>query len=67
MGDITYLPRKGGNWRYLATWLDRCSRKVVGWEARASMPEGLVSETLRRTLAVRQSMAGLVVHSDQGS
>ena len=31
------------------------------------MPEGLVSETLRRALAVRQPSAGLVVHSDQGS
>ena len=67
VGDITYLPRQGGGWLYLATWLDRCSRKVVGWDVRASMPEGLVSEALRRALAVRQPTAGLVVHSDQGS
>ncbi|WP_375434868.1 hypothetical protein [uncultured Hymenobacter sp.] len=31
MGDITYLPKQGGGWLYLATWLDRCSRKVVGF------------------------------------
>ena len=31
------------------------------------MPEDLVSETLRRALAVRQPRAGLIVHSDQGS
>ena len=31
------------------------------------MPEDLVSEALRRALAVRQPAAGLVVHSDQGS
>ena len=31
------------------------------------MPEGLVSEALRRALAVRQPAAGLVAHSDQGS
>ncbi|WP_332874906.1 integrase core domain-containing protein [Hymenobacter psoromatis] len=31
------------------------------------MPEGLVSEALRRALAVRRPPAGLVVHSDQGS
>ena len=30
VGDITYLPRQGGGWLYLAVWLDRCSRKVVG-------------------------------------
>ena len=31
------------------------------------MPEGLVSEALRRALAVRQPTAGLVIHSDQDS
>jgi putative transposase len=61
VGDITYLPKQGGGWLYLATWLDRYSCKVVGWDVRESMPEYLVSE------AVRQPAAGLVVHSDQGS
>ena len=44
VGDITYLPRQGGGWLYLAVWLDRCSRKVVGWDVRETMPEDLVSE-----------------------
>ena len=67
VGDITYLPKQGGGWLYLATWLDRYSRKIVGWDVRESMPEDLVSEALRRALSVRQPVAGLVVHSDQGS
>ena len=67
VGDITYLPRQGGGWLYLAVWLDRCSRKIVGWDVRDTMPEDLVSEALRRALAVRRPPAGLVVHSDQGS
>ena len=67
VGDITYLPKQGGGWLYLATWLDRYSRKVVGWDVREAMPEDLVSEALRRALSVRQPAAGLVVHSDQGS
>ena len=67
VGDITYLPRQGGGWLYLAVWLDRCSRKIVGWDVRDTMPEDLVSEALRRALAVRRPLAGLVVHSDQGS
>jgi putative transposase len=53
--------------RHLATWLDRYSRKIVGWDVRESMPQDLVSEALRRALAVRQLAAGLIVHSDQGS
>ncbi|WP_052733098.1 DDE-type integrase/transposase/recombinase [Hymenobacter terrenus] len=52
--DITYLPRQGGGWLYLAVWLDRCSRKIVGWDVRDTMPEDLVSEALRRALAVRR-------------
>ncbi|WP_022821634.1 IS3 family transposase [Hymenobacter norwichensis] len=67
VGDITYLPQQGGGWLYLATWLDRYSRKILGWDVRESMPEDLVSEALRRALAVRQPPAGLLVHSDQGS
>ena len=67
MGDITYLPRQGGGWLYLAVWLDRCSRKVVGWDVRDTMPEDLVSEALRRALAVRRPPVGLIIHSDQGS
>ena len=67
VGDITYLPRQGGGWLYLAVWLDRCSRKVVGWDVRDTMPEDLVSEALRRALTVRRPPAGLIVHSDQGS
>ena len=57
-GDITYLPRQGGGWLYLAVWLDRCSRKIVGWDVRDTMPEDLVSGALRRALAVRQPPSG---------
>jgi transposase InsO family protein len=67
VGDITCLPKQGGGWLYLASWQDACSRKVVGWDVRETMPEDLVSEALRRALAVRQPAGGLIVHSDQGS
>lgn len=67
VAELTRLPRQGRGWLYLAVWLDRCSRKVVGWDVRDPMPEDLVSEALRRALAVRRPPAGLVAHSDQGS
>ena len=67
MTSHIYLPRQGGGWLYLVVWFDRCSRKVVGWDVRETMPEDLVSEALRRALAVRRPPAGLVIHPDQGS
>ena len=67
VGDITYLPRQGGGWLYLGVWLDRCSRKIVGWDLRETIPEDLVSEALRRALVLRQPSAGLIEHSDQGN
>ncbi|MCB2380420.1 DDE-type integrase/transposase/recombinase [Hymenobacter sp. BT635] len=54
MDHVTCLPRQGGGWLYLAVWLDRSSRKIVGWDVRDTMPEDLVSEALRRALAVRR-------------
>jgi putative transposase len=53
VGDITYLPKQGGVWLYLATWLYRYSRKVVDCDVR----ESIVSEALRRALVVRQPVA----------
>ncbi|TGE20538.1 hypothetical protein E5K00_21325 [Hymenobacter aquaticus] len=44
-----------------------CSRKVVGWDVRETMPEDLVSEALRRALVARQPPPGPIGHSDQGS
>jgi transposase InsO family protein len=38
--------------------------KIVGWDVRETMPEGLVSEALSRALVVRRPPAGLIVHSD---
>ena len=67
MGDIIYLPLHSGGWLNLAVWLDRCSRKVADWDVNETLPEDLITEALRRALAVRRPPAEPIVHSDQGS
>jgi transposase InsO family protein len=46
--------------------MDLFSRRVVGWEFAASMDEDLVLGALRRAIASRQPVAGLIHHSDRG-
>lgn len=66
VGNNTCLPVKAAGSNY-TVWLVRCSRKVAGWDVRDTILEDLVSEVLRRTLALRWPPAGLVIHSEQGS
>ncbi|RSK47606.1 transposase [Hymenobacter rigui] len=68
VSDITYLPRQGGGWLYLAVRLNRCSRKVGGWDVRSRHARGPDQRSAAPgPRAWRRPAAGLVVHSDQGS
>ncbi|MEU9623954.1 IS3 family transposase [Streptomyces sp. NPDC048155] len=40
VGDITYLPLTGGTFRYLATVIDLCSRRLAGWAIAVRGPAG---------------------------
>lgn len=64
--DITYIPTKEG-WLYLATVLDVCSRKVVGWAMDKNMDESLVERALQMAASHRQPGEGVLHHSDRGS
>lgn len=66
VGDITYLPLRGGGFGYLAALLDRYSRDIVAWSIDPTMTESLVLGVLRRAIRERQPMAGLVHHTDRG-
>ena len=66
-GDISYIHTTGG-WRYLAVWIDLCSRRVVGWTMGTTMEAILVLEALNQALGHRQIEPDqLLIHTDQGS
>ena len=66
VGDITYIPLKGGKFGYLALLMDLFSRRIVGWELSEDMKESLVLAALRRAIRKRQPRPGLIHHSDRG-
>ena len=66
VGDITYIQTEEG-WLYLATMIDLCSRKVVGWAIDAHMRSELVCEAIEMAIATRCPPKGLIVHTDRGA
>ncbi len=66
VGDITYLPLQGGDWAYLATWMDLFSRKIVGWQIADSMTAELVIEAIEKAILRERLPRGMIVHSDRG-
>ncbi len=64
--DITYIPLKGGCFAYLASVLDLCSRRVVGWSLAKHMTEMLVLDALQHAISTRQPPPELIHHSDRG-
>jgi transposase InsO family protein len=66
VGDITYVPLRGGLFSYLATLMDRFSRRIVGWHLARDMTETLVLMALRQAIRARQPGPGLMHHTDRG-
>jgi len=66
VGDITYIPLKGGGWCFLAVWMDLFSRKVAGWQLLGHMKETLIIEAFNKAWNNRNATKGLIVHSDRG-
>jgi putative transposase len=66
VGDISYLPVRGMPFAYLAVLMDRCSRKIIAWQIRADMTEGLVIPALRHAIKSRKPAEGLIHHTDRG-
>lgn len=66
VADISYVPT-GQGWLYLATILDCCSRRIVGWSMADHLRTELVVDALDMATSRRRPAPGLVHHSDQGS
>jgi putative transposase len=66
VADISYVPTTEG-WLYLATILDCCSRRIVGWSMTDHLRTELVVDALDMPTSRRRPAPGLVHHSDQGS
>ena len=67
VGDITYLPCKGGKNMYLTTVIDTYSRKLAVYALADHMRFSLVIDALAHAHGVRGSLDGAVFHSDHGS
>ena len=67
VGDITYLPCKGGKNMYLATVIGTYSRKLAGYALADHMRVSLVIDALAHAHGVRGSLDEAVFHSDHGS
>jgi transposase InsO family protein len=67
VGDITYLPVGKGEFCYLATVIDLCSRRLVGWAIADHMRTELVIDALTAAERTRGSLAGAILHTDHGA
>jgi putative transposase len=65
VADITYIPTDEG-WLYLATELDLCSHRIVGWSMGNRLTRHLVLDALEMAAGRRRPGPGLIHHSDRG-
>ena len=69
-GDVTYIDTDEG-WLYLATVLDLCSRRLLGYAMADAHDAALAEAALRMAVAARagegRTTRGVVFHSDRGS
>ena len=66
VSDITYVATAEG-WLYLATVLDLCSRRVVGWAMSSRLSTELALRAFWMAVLLRRPPKGVLFHSDRGS
>ncbi len=68
VGDATYIPTDEG-WLYLATVIDACSRRLLGWSMTDHLRTELCLDALWAAVGTRgrqASLDGVIFHSDHG-
>ena len=64
--DVTYL-RVNGKYQYMATVLDKFSRKILAWSIGPKKSCRLTKRVLKRAYKLRKPKSKVFVHSDRGS
>ena len=67
LSDITYIHTKANGWTYLASVLDVCTRKIVGFSYGKSMTVDLTIAALQNACRNQGYPKNVVLHSDRAS
>jgi len=65
--DITYIYVLKEGWTYLASVMDLCSRKIIGYAYGTSMTADLAVEAVKNACLNVKDTRGIILHSDLGS
>lgn len=67
LSDITYIHTIKHGWTYLASVLDVCTRKIVGYSYGRKMDKSLVISALEKAYINQGYPKSVILHSDRGS